>query len=231
MKEYVPNVYDVVTLLNYDHCPKLKDLGVELKIEYIISYIYSDGSCVLYREIDAVKIEEYNVDVVDVKHLSFLYSYNDEPKTSVQYIDEVYDDNLNYGLDLFDVFSQINPHTYKVGDYVYFEDVNLISLSNMMELENYTMYKVVELNKFNNAPYIMTKLGEFELYPQELKHTYLCDEEFFDMEKDQVEVFLNDLITNNLPNLVQVAVDTALENENYELLEELHIKYIKGEKT
>lgn len=92
MKEYEATLYDAVTVLNVNDSENLKALGIKEKCEYMVSYVFADGRCILYEEIPINKnsppiIYEYIIKSEDVKHLSFLYNYMDEEEFDDEYYD------------------------------------------------------------------------------------------------------------------------------------------------
>ena len=178
MKEYEAQVYDVVTVLNVNDSENLKELELVEKEKYMVSYVFADGSCVLYKEKlfgrNEIAIYEHIIEEEDVKHLSRLYNYMDME----DFIDDYeYDEDGNYYI----TKDTIVDHDLNIGDYVYFEDVRKVKLYQEAGLKNNQPYQITAFSELNNCPFIMTDIGEFELYPVEVAYLKYYDG---DAEKD-----------------------------------------------
>lgn len=230
MNKYKPKLYDVVTLLDYSYSSELEDMGVPLKEEFMVSYLFADGSMVIYREVEPTKlepgfIEEYVIEEEFVNRFSYLYSFLDNANVTIKYADSDPSD------DFYEAFGLTNPNKHKpfeIGSYVYSEDVDKVSLGDIMELENYKEYKVHSYSG-NGGMFITTKHGDFEIFPSELYLFKECDEEFYVKELLELDDMLDDMLDENLPNIIQNMIDNLLDScydginleSKYKKLEEL----------
>ncbi len=224
MKEYEAHVYDVVTVLNINESENLKQLEIKEKVDYMVSYVFADGSCVLYKEhqsdMDELAVYEYIVESEDVKHLSYLYNYMDE--------ESFYDYKDCYDGDM--VLLNASDYTWtshdlKIGDYVYFENVQVVKLYQEAGLKNNHPYQITAFSELNNCPFIMTDIGEFELYPLEVAYLKNYDndaEKEIESKTDRVTVDEIGEISTYLDDLAfNLSMDKALEEGNYEKAQQI----------
>lgn len=213
MNKYKPRLYDVITLLDFSHASELEDMGVSLKEEYMVSYIFVDGSIVIYREVEASKVspgyaEEFVIEDEFVNSFNFLYSYLDNADVTIKYADS----DVNDGF--YEAFNLNNPSNYKafeIGSFVYSEEIEKVSLSDIMELENFKEYKVHSYSG-NGGMFITTKHGDFEIFPSELYLFKKCDEDFYDKELLDLEEMLDSMLEENVPNIIQNMIDSLLDS-------------------
>lgn len=250
MKEYKPSVHDVVFVNKEDMNENIKELGLEVNKEYLVTYLFADGGCILYEEevhiSGYVEASEYILEKEDVESLSFIYNYMDD---SLNKYEKMNEDSLVYledGSTADITYDTWVDHYLKVGDYVYFENVELVKFYNEADLKNNERYEIKGFSEHNNAPIIDSPIGEFELYPIEVMYLSLDedingDETFGNMIIDMMNNNYNkskgaiktDKKERNTTNVSQkesksisemldnlafdMAMNKALENENYDV--------------
>ena len=217
MKDYEAQLYDVVMLIDINQSENFRLLELEEKEEYMVSYVFADGSCVLYKEKlfknKELAIYEYVVEEEDVKYLSLLYNYMDE-----------YDDN--YSNDNYAMKGKSVKHNFKVGEYVYFENVNVIEFYQEAELRNHQPYEITALSELDNCPFIMTPIGELELYPKELKYLkrYNDDaEKDVESNADRISEKERIEISESMDEMAyEIAMDKALAENDIDKAQEIY---------
>ena len=214
MKEYEATMYDVVTVLNINDSENFRVLELEEKEDYMVSYVFADGSCVLYKEKllknKQLAIYEYLIEEEDVKHLSLLYNYMDE-----------YDDSDNYVMK-----DRTVNHDFKIGEYVYFDNVQVIDFHQEAELRNHHPYEITAFSELDNCPFIMTPIGELELYPKEVKYLkrYNDDaENDVESNADRISEKERTAISNHMDEVAyEVAMDKALAENDIDKAQEIY---------
>ena len=221
MKEYEARMYDVVAILNINDSESFKLLELEEKEEYMVNYVFADGSCVLYKEKllknKQLEVYEYVVEEDDVKYLSPLCNYMDE---------ENFNDEYDYGdiMLLDNNFSKYEwtEHEFEVGDYVYFENVRVIKLHREAELQNKALYRISSINEMNNCPMIETNIGEFELYPNEVYYLKLYEGDIYDDVKENLDTILEEISNEVSQHNYEVAMDIALSENDIAKAQEIY---------
>ena len=165
-------------------------------------------------------VYEYIVESEDVKHLSYLYNYMDE--------ESFYDYKDCYDGDIVLLNASDyawTSHDLKIGDYVYFENVQVVKLYQEAGLKNNHPYQITAFSELNNCPFIMTDIGEFELYPLEVAYLKNYDndaEKEIESKTDRVTVDEIGEISTYLDDLAfNLSMDKALEEGNYEKAQQI----------
>lgn len=192
MKDYKPSVHDVVFIMKEDLNESVKELGLEVNKDYLVTYIFADGGCILYdeevKDSGYIEVSEYILEEEDVNCLSFIYNYIDEglnEYSKEEDKDYLYLEDGGKAEVTYDTWVE---HDLMVGDYVYFKDVELIKFYNEADLKNNERYEVTGFSEHNNAPIINSPIGDFELYPLEVMYLNLDEDYIKDrLIKDAVD--------------------------------------------
>lgn len=248
MTNYEPTVYDVVTVKNEEN-ENLQELGIEQGELYVISYLFADGSCVLYKESivgKALEVYEYIVDADDVQDLKLLYNYMDENvvnyKSDYPDYDDDYDDDyfLDEGIIIEDGemtreefenyitqgYSMWVEHPFKVGDLIYFEDVTKVNFYEEVQLKNGELYEITGFNKENNCPLLKVHTDDrFELFPNEVQFVELYEGDIHEEIKNGIDDMLAQLTEQAKQRNFEVAMDEVLAEGNVEKAQEIYNTY------
>lgn len=158
MSKYEPYVYDMVTIRSINKSKVFEELELVEGNEYMVTYVFADGSCILYSEHEDVNegtmtICEYIVESESVKYLSLLSRERDN------------------GFELF-------------------EEELLIDFPDDSETK----------------------------YTEDIN---------YDEVKNNIDSMLDMLISKNMKNNCDLAMDIALANDNYEKAQEIYNIFYK----
>ena len=183
MNKYNPTIHDVVFIRKEDMNDNLRELELEVNEEYLVTYVFADGGCVLYKEeahlSGYLEIYEYVLEEEDVSRLSFVYNHMDEIEKKYDKIDKN-KDNFEMWLD----------HDFKVGDLVYFDDVEVVNFYYESELKNGQPYEIIEFNDYDNSVVISSPIGRLELTLLESMYLKSYDDsinDFLDSQKKEIQ--------------------------------------------
>lgn len=240
MKESQFYQYDVVVFVDLHEVPSLLDIGIKEDIEYFISDVFGDGRCILYKEFAdendpaKTKVYEYMLTADEMEYAIFLYNCLAEQSldTHVEGNDmaQVMEvlmssfDSLETEVAYGDEFSNYSSHDFKVGDLVYFDEVSRIDGFNLARLEVGELYEIVELDEYTNAPVIKSKIGDFGLYPSEVRYMHKHNDNNSGVNLNE---FVDKLLVENKDTLIALAIDEALVDGNFDKVQDIYNTYIK----
>lgn len=235
--------FDVVVFIDLHEIPSLIDIGIKEGTEYFISDVFEDGRCIIYKEsLDQSNptipvVNEYMLTSSEMDYAIFLYNVLAEQQSmdmyskgeSVEQVMEV----LMSSFDMIegeayytDEFTSYSSHEFKVGDIVYFDDVSKIDGYKEARLEVGELYEIVELDKYTNAPVIKCQIGDFGIFPNEVKYMNKHNDKR-NNSNDDLNGFVDKLLKGNHETLIDLSIDQALEDKNFEKVQDIYNTYKK----